>query len=306
MNSKWFVIVNPTSGNGISKKLWPKIEKELITQKFNFEVAFTKHKEHSKELVQNALNKNIKKIISVGGDGSLHNIVNGILKSTIKDFKSVKLGVIPIGTGNDWVRNYNIPINYKQAITIIKEEFTYLQDIGKITLLNSNNNYYFHNMAGIGFDGHVVNKVNKYKYLGYLAYLTGALISIIGFKRRYLHIEFNKTIISGKSLMLLIGIGKFSGGGMQLTENVITNDGLFDISYIKNVSIFTVIKNISKIFKGTVTQLPIIKTYKTSTIKIDIINSENIYIQADGELIKTDSFKAIILPKALQFIVPKY
>ena len=110
MNKKWFVIVNPTSGNGISKKIWPKIKKELKLQKFDFEVAFTEHEQHSKELVQNAINNNFYKIISVGGDGSLHNIVNGIFNSTITNYKSIKLGVIPIGTGNDWVKSYR---NYK-------------------------------------------------------------------------------------------------------------------------------------------------------------------------------------------------
>lgn len=305
MNTKWFVIINPTSGNGISKKLWPKIENELLTQNFNFEVAFTEHEEHSKELVQNALNKKFKKIISVGGDGSLHNIVNGIFNSNITNYKSIKLGVIPIGTGNDWVRSYNIPINYKKAIKIIKEEHSYYQDIGKLTLTNLKKDYYFNNIAGIGFDGHVVNKVHKYKYLGFLAYITGALISLIGFKRKDLHIKFNGTKISGKSLMLLIGIGKYSGGGMQLTENVKTNDGLFDITYVKNVSLFTVIKHISKLFKGTITQLPIIETYKTTALKVSLKNNEDIYIQADGELLKTDSFTASILPRALQFIVPK-
>ena len=305
MNSKWFVIVNPTSGNGISKKLWPKIEKELLLQNFEFEVAFTEHEEHSKELVQSALNANFRKIISVGGDGSLHNIVNGIFNATSTDYKSIRLGVIPIGTGNDWVRSYNIPINYRKAIAIIKEEHAYYQDIGKISLINSNTNYYFNNLAGIGFDGHVVNKVHKYKYLGFLAYLTGALVSLVGFKRKDLDLKFNKTSISGKSLMLLIGIGKYSGGGMQLTENVKTNDGLFDISYIKDVSIFTVIKHISKIFKGTVTELPIIETYKTSALKVSIKSNKDIYLQADGELLKTDSFTASILPRALQFIIPK-
>ncbi|SDW09162.1 lipid kinase, YegS/Rv2252/BmrU family [Lutibacter oricola] len=305
MNLKWFVIVNPTSGNGISKKLWPKIKQELIAQQFNFEVAFTEHEEHSTELVQNAINNNFLKIISVGGDGSLHNIINGIFNSNITNYKSIKLGVIPIGTGNDWVKSYQIPINYKKAIEIIKEEYIYQQDIGKLSLTTLKKDFYFNNLAGIGFDGHVVNKVHKYKYLGFLAYIIGALVSLIGFKRKNLHIEFNETTISGKSLMLLIGIGKYSGGGMQLTENVKTNDGLFDISYVKKVSFFTVIKHISKIFNGKATQLPIFNTYKTSVIKVSIKNNENIYIQADGELIETDNFTASIIPRALQFIVPK-
>ena len=305
MTNKWYVIVNPTSGNGSSKKKWPLIYNELIFQNFEFEFSFTKYQKHAIKLVQEAINQGFKNFICVGGDGTLHNIVNGILSLNPSNILEIKVGMIPIGTGNDWIKTYNIPINYKKAIKIIKDEHTYFQDIGKIMLQNSNKEYYFNNLAGIGFDGHVVNKVHKYKYLGFLAYLTGALISLVGFKRKYLDIKFNKTSISGKSLMLLIGIGKYSGGGMQLTENVKTNDGLFDISYIKKVSLITVIKHISKIFNGTVTELPIIDTYKTSTLKVTIKNNENIYMQADGELLEADSFSVAIVPRALQFIIPK-
>ena len=305
MTNKWYVIVNPTSGNGSSKKKWPLIYNELIFQNFEFEFSFTKYQKHAIKLVQEAIYQGFKNFICVGGDGTLHNIVNGILSLNPSNILEIKVGMIPIGTGNDWIKTYNIPINYKKAIKIIKDEHTYFQDIGKIMLQNSNKEYYFNNLAGIGFDGHVVNKVHKYKYLGFLAYLTGALISLVGFKRKYLDIKFNKTSISGKSLMLLIGIGKYSGGGMQLTENVKTNDGLFDISYIKKVSLITVLKHISKIFNGTVTELPIIDTYKTSTLKVTIKNNENIYMQADGELLEADSFSVAIVPRALQFIIPK-
>ena len=305
MTNKWYVIVNPTSGNGSSKKKWPLIYNELIFQNFEFEFSFTKYQKHAIKLVHEAINQGFKNFICVGGDGTLHNIVNGILSLNPSNILEIKVGMIPIGTGNDWIKTYNIPINYKKAIKIIKDEHTYFQDIGKIMLQNSNKEYYFNNLAGIGFDGHVVNKVHKYKYLGFLAYLTGALISLVGFKRKYLDIKFNKTSISGKSLMLLIGIGKYSGGGMQLTENVKTNDGLFDISYIKKVSLITVLKHISKIFNGTVTELPIIDTYKTSTLKVTIKNNENIYMQADGELLEADSFSVAIVPRALQFIIPK-
>ena len=305
MTNKWYVIVNPTSGNGSSKKKWPLIYNELLFQNFEFEFSFTKYQKHAIKLVQEAIYQGFKNFICVGGDGTLHNIVNGILSLNPSNILEIKVGMIPIGTGNDWIKTYNIPINYKKAIKIIKDEHTYFQDIGKIMLQNSNKEYYFNNLAGIGFDGHVVNKVHKYKYLGFLAYLTGALISLVGFKRKYLDIKFNKTSISGKSLMLLIGIGKYSGGGMQLTENVKTNDGLFDISYIKKVSLITVLKHISKIFNGTVTELPIIDTYKTSTLKVTIKNNENIYMQADGELLEADSFSVAIVPRALQFIIPK-
>ncbi|WP_456461429.1 diacylglycerol/lipid kinase family protein [Lutibacter sp.] len=304
MKNKWFIIVNPTSGNGASKKKWPVIKKELLNQNFKIEVVFTAYEKHSIKLLEIALKKGFTNFICVGGDGTLHNIINGILRFNPANILEIKIGIIPIGTGNDWVKTYNIPLNYKKAIDIIKTENTIKQDIGKININSTNETVYFNNMAGIGFDGYVVNNVHKYKKLGFLAYLVGALISLINYKKSFLKITFNKTVLKGKCLMLLIGICNYAGGGMQLTKKPNSTDGLFDITYIKNLTLLTVLNNIRGLFNGKITSHKLINTYKTSTIKINVVDSNKSYIQADGELIGSGDFIVSILPKAINFIIP--
>lgn len=304
MPKQWFVIVNPTSGNGASKKQWPFIYNELKHQLFNFEFVITQHKDHALELVEKAVNNGYKKIICVGGDGTLHNIVNGVLnlKSTL--ISEIKIGIIPIGTGNDWVKTYNIPKDYKKAITILKTENTIQQDIGKIELITEHKTVYFNNLAGIGFDGYVVNKVHKFKNLGSLAYLTGALVSLFSYKKPLLQISFNQKIIKSKTLLLFFGICNYCGGGMQLTKNPDSTDGLFDVSFVKNITFFQIISNISGLFNGNITNHKIVKNYKTNSLEIKVLNTEETFIQADGELIGSGDFKVKILPKALAFIIP--
>ena len=305
MQQKWFVIINPTSGNGKSKKRWPAISNELSKNNIEFEFEFTDYSKHSTILVQDYILKGFTNFISIGGVGTLHNIVNGILQLNPNNLKDIKIGVIPIGTGNDWVKTYGIYRNYKKAIQIIKTEHTIEQDIGKIEFATMQSPYFFNNLAGIGFDGFVVNKVNKYKYLGFLAYLAGALISITNFKKNNLKIKFNSVELKGKSLMFLFGICKYSGGGMRLTKDVKINDGLFDISYIENINLVTIIFNIFNLFNGKITNHKLVKTYKSNEIEVKILSKHKAYIQADGELIPTDHFKVSLLPKAIQFIVPE-
>lgn len=305
MNTKWFVIVNPTSGNGASKKKWPLIFNELKQQQFNFEFKLTTHKFHAENLVQNAINKGFKKFISVGGDGTLHAIVNGILSSNTINILEINIGIIPIGTGNDWVKTYNISKNYKEAIQVIKTENTVQQDIGKITLKPKNTVIYFNNLAGIGFDGYVVNKVHKYKNLGSLAYLTGALVSIFSYKKPLLEIKFNNTILKNTTLLLLIGICKYCAGGMQLTKNPNTKDGFFDISFVKNITLFQIITNIPGLFNGKITNKKIVENYKTNALEIKVLNKYKTYIQADGELIGSGDFTVELIPNAINFIIPK-
>ena len=316
MNIKWFVIVNPTSGNDAAKKQWPLIKNELLKQYFEFDFIITNHKNHAIEIVQNALKQGYKNIICVGGDGTLHTIVNGILSLKYTDSlqhtsvtklnkqQEIKLGIIPIGTGNDWIKTYKIPLDYKKAIAIIKEQHTVYQDIGKIIFTTTQQTIYFNNLAGIGFDGYVVHKVHKYKNLGFLAYLAGALVSIINFKKPELNIEFNKTRIQQKTLMLLIGICKYSGGGMQLTKNPDPTDGLFDISIVKNIYLYQIITNILGLFNGNIASKKFVKTFKTNNLKVTILNNNKTYIQADGEVIETGDFTVSMLQNELCFIVP--
>lgn len=304
MQKNWYVIVNPVSGNEISKKQWPLIYKELKKQQIDFKFIFTKHKTHAFEIVEDAINNGYKKFISVGGDGTLHAIVNAILSLKIENILEIKIGIIPIGTGNDWVKTYGISKDFKKAIAVIKAENTIRQDIGKITLANKNKPIYFNNLAGIGFDAYVVNKVHKFKNLGSLAYLTGALVSIFSYKKPLLEILFNDKVIKNNTLLLFIGICNYCGGGMQLTKNPNSTDGLFDISFVKNITLFQLITNISSLFNGTITSHKIVENYKTNELKIKVLDTQETYIQADGELIGSGDFSVKLLPKALTFVVP--
>ena len=138
MKTNWFLIVNPTSGKGKSKKNWSKISDELVKQNISFSFAFTEYSKHEEVLVKNAIKNGFSKIISVGGDGTLHHVVNGIMKQKLVKTNSIQLAVIPIGTGNDWVKTYNIPTKIENSIAIISKEKTILQDIGKLETENNN------------------------------------------------------------------------------------------------------------------------------------------------------------------------
>ena len=304
MKNYWFVIINPTSGNGSAKNMWPKIYNELLNQDFKFNYVFTEYAQHSQILVKQAIEKGFNSIICVGGDGTLHNIVNGVLQCKKINNLSINIGIIPIGTGNDWIKTYNISKNYKSAIQTIKAKKICNQDIGKITILNTNKVYYFNNLAGIGFDGFIINNINKYKHLGFLAYITAALISLKKYKNPTLNVIINNNEIKVTPLMLLVGIGKYCGGGLQLTNTPNSTDGLFDISIVNSISLSTILLNFKNLFNGKITLHKAITTYKCSIIKIEANSSVYNSIQADGELIGTGSFICEILPKSINFIVP--
>lgn len=304
MKTDWFLIINPTSGNGKSKKNWKRISDELKNQNISFSFAFTEYSNHEEILVKDAIKNGFTKIISVGGDGTLHHVVNGIMKQNLVETNSIQLAVIPIGTGNDWIKTYNISAKIEKSILIIKKGKSVLQDIGKLTSKN-NTITYFNNVGGIGYDGYVVSKLKKLKRFGGIAYLLSGLAGLLLYKPVDFIIEINGKKFQEKCLMVIFGICKFSGGGMQFTKDINPSDGLFDITIAKNLTLFDMILNLPKLYNGKIVNHKKITTYKTDVIKVTPkLTSEKPFIQTDGELIATGSIKVAIVKKAIRFIIP--
>jgi YegS/Rv2252/BmrU family lipid kinase len=304
MNTDWFLIVNPTSGNGKSKKSWQHISTLLTNQGIRFSFAFTAYSKHESELVQQAIKNGFTKIISVGGDGTLHHIVNGIMSQNFVETNTIQLAVIPIGTGNDWVKTYNIPAKIEKSISIIKKEHTILQDIGVLKTKN-NTLTYFNNVAGIGYDGYVVNKLKKLKRFGGIAYLLSGISGLLFYKKSDFNIEVEGKVITEKCLMTIFGICKFSGGGMQFTKDVDPSDGLLDITIAKNFSLLDLVINLPTLYNGKIVNHKKVTTYKTNSIKVSSkSSSEKPFIQADGELICSGSVEVTVKEKAIQFVIP--
>lgn len=297
----WFLIANPISGNGSFSKNWKLIEQLLQSKNISYTYAFTRFSKHEIELVQTAIQQGYRNVIVVGGDGTLHHVVNGIMQQRYVKSSDITIGVIPLGTGNDWIKTHNIPKNIKKAIDIIHNNKTNLQDIGLVKTADKNTHYYC-NVAGLGYDGYIVNKLHSLKRFGSIAYLLAGIYGLFFYKKTNFTINFDSITISTKCLMVISGICKFSGGGMQLTRNVNTNDGLLDITIAKNLTFLDLIFNIKRLYSGSILNHKKIETYKTKEIKI-IPSNSNTYIQADGELLATGTATFGIIKKALHFVI---
>lgn len=304
-SATWFVIINPTSGNGKCKRKWPDIEQLLVSKNFDFTYEFTTQHNHGKELTCTAIENGYRHLICVGGDGTIHNVINGIMSQTKCPSSDVHLGVIPIGTGNDWIKSYGISKDPSKAIQAISNGVLEQQDIGKIEFLNEEDNVlYFNNLAGVGFDGLVVSKVHKYKHLGSIAYIFGALFGLTRAKNFSCIVSTPLDVRPTKALMVLVGLCRYSGGGMQLTVSPDPKDGLFDVSIAENFTGFDVLKNLPKLFNGKISRATKISTYKTNEIIIEVNENSLPYIQADGELIGKGGMRISIISKALSFYRP--
>ncbi len=303
---KWLVVVNPNAGIGKVSRDWGKISNLLDRHGFDYQAVFTERPTHATELVKENIAAGFRKIIAVGGDGTMNETVNGILLQDVLPSTDVSVGMISVGTGNDWIRTYNIPMDYESSIKILKQGYTMFQDAGIVKFYNSSNQSqrYFVNMAGFGFDGLVAQKTNADKYRGkgnpllYLKHLVGSLFS---YKSCNTTVKIDGHIYSGKVFSIGVGIGKYNGGGMKQTPDAKHDDGLFDLTVIKDIKKWSVITGVRRLYNGTIKKHKRVETFMGKRIIVDC--DSQLLLEADGESLGHSPFEFDILPRSVKIIV---
>ena len=271
--SEWLVIVNPNAGNGKGKKDWEKISDLLKKEALPFDVNFTERKGHAIHFTIDGIAAGYRKIITVGGDGTLNEVVNGVFLNKNCPTTDISLALIPVGTGNDWGRMFGIPLDYKKAIHIIGENKLMLHDIGLISFFDGSEKKerYFINIAGLGFESVVVKRTNYQKdrgHSGKLIYFYNLLMSLISYKNTRAEIIIDDEKISADVFSLNVGNGRYCGGGMRQTPRALPDDGLLDVTIIKGMGKFEIIRNLKILYDGTILQHPKIDGYKCKNIKV--------------------------------------
>jgi YegS/Rv2252/BmrU family lipid kinase len=302
---EWLVIVNPNAGNGRGKKDWEKISDLLTKAGLSFTVRFTERKNHAIEITHKAIGDGFRKIITVGGDGTLNEVVNGAFMNNSFRTTDIILSMIPVGTGNDWGRMFGIPHDYKKAVQIISENKTLLHDIGLISYFSGREkrNRYFINIAGLGFESVVVEKTNLQKDKGHggkLIYFYNLLTSLLAYRNTKAEIIIDDEITHADVFSLNVGNGRYCGGGMRQTPRALPDDGLLDVTIINGMGKFEIIRNLKILYDGTILRHPKIDGYKCKHIKV---SSKAIMLaEADGESLGHTPAEFSIIPEAINII----
>jgi YegS/Rv2252/BmrU family lipid kinase len=304
-NPEIFIIVNPHAGLGKANKDWSVISKLLEKADLAFTFEFTQYRQNAKELAVRAIENGCRNLIAVGGDGTLNEIVNGIMEQKICSSTDIILGVIPVGTGNDWGKMYEIPDDYEGAVDVIRRSNYFIQDAGKVMFFNDGKKQhrYFANIAGIGFDAVVVNKTNKQKENnkgGKFLYLYNLFTSLFSSAYSNAEILMDDKKINSSVFSMNVGICKYSGGGMMQVPGAIADDGLFDITLIRKIGKFEVIRNVKNLYDGSFIRNPKVSTSRAKHI---IINADPaVFLEVDGESLGTTPLEFEIIPSSLKII----
>ena len=308
-SDKWLMIVNPNAGAKKGTKDWPKILRTLKEEKVDFDFQLTTSRGHATQIASEVIAGGVRNICVVGGDGTLNEVLNGIMTCKEAAPSEISIGMIPVGTGNDWCRMFNIPFDYLKAIHLLKQKKTFMQDAGKVSYYHNENQVvrYFMNVAGMGYDALVAKKTNILKEKGMGGTFTYMYFVFAGlFQYKFLDavIEVDgKMMYKGEVFSLNVGICKYNGGGMMQVPFAIPDDGLLDVTLIKKTSKWMVVRYARKLFDGSLVDLPIVATFKGENIRIR--STGKIYLETDGESLGHTPFIFEILPRCIKIVTGK-
>jgi YegS/Rv2252/BmrU family lipid kinase len=302
---EWFVIVNPNAGNGKGRKDWIQISSNLKNHELAWSEYFTTKKGDAINISQEAIAAGYRRILCVGGDGTLNEIVNGAFIQQICPTKELTLSLIPVGTGNDWGRMFGIPLNYQKAIDIVKEEKTMLHDIGRVNYYNNNEKCerYFINIAGLGFESVVVKRTNLQKdkgKSGKAIYFYNLLMSLISYSNTKAEIVIDGNKTEANIFSLNVGNGRYCGGGMRQTPFAVPDDGVLDVTIIKGMGKIEIILNLKILYDGTILNHPKVEGHKCKNVSVR--SDSVLYVEADGESLGHTPAEFSLIPSSINIV----
>ena len=301
------LIVNPVSARGKLARRWSQIEEVLRSEGFHYEATFTQERGHAVELTQAALKAGFDLIVAVGGDGTLNEVVNGMLLEGGKAADpEAALGVISTGTGADFVRTAGIPRDAVAAATHLSRATGILPlDVAEMNYDHGGRQVsrYFANVAGMGFDAEVVERTERggKRGGGTLPYLSTLIGTIATYRNKDVELCIDDRKLQGRVNSVVICNGQYFGGGMRVGPNATLDDGLLDVVLIGDMNTFEVLVNTPKIYNGTHLSLAKVSEYRARIVRV--IPRQRMMIQADGELIGEGAATFRIHPAALKLRV---
>jgi len=295
--------VNPVAGAGRTAKKWPQIMSLLKGIGLHFEHDITEAPGHAIELAKSAVGKGYRLVVSVGGDGTINEIVNGLHDAG--SMADVMLGIISTGTGSDYIRTIGISPRHGEACQCFVSPRKLTVDLGVVEYFDRGQavRRLFVNFAGLGFDAEVVKATTqRFKYLGSLpSYLLGLLTTLVCYQNKRVTLKLDGQTEERKVCVVLMGNGRYGGGGMLATPHADLMDGLLDVLIIDDLSKPDLLWSLPRVYRGTHLTHPKV-TIKRAR-EVEILPTEPMSLQADGELLGEIPARFGVIPAALNVII---
>jgi len=286
-------LVNPASANGATGRRWPELERRARELGLSGE---TRRSTRPGELTELARDADADLLVVVGGDGSVNEVVNGIAG------RDVELAVIPQGTGRDFARTHGIPKRFADAVRVAREGRVRELDLGRVTFAGGE--HYFANVASLGMSGAVAQRANSMSKAlgGRLTFFYALAREFVSWRNTEVRVRLDGAERSGRMHDVVVANGRFHGGGMKVTPDAATDDGLFDVLLIGDVSKLDFVTTAPKLYRGTHVTHPKVEILRSAWAEVEA--DLPLPLETEGELVGTSPARFEVVPRALRLRVP--
>ncbi len=302
-------IINPAAGSGGAKKIIKALSKEIADANRRAKMVYTRHALHAISLTKEALREGVERIVVVGGDGTLNEVVNGFFDKDGKPLgHNTSLAIIPSGTGSDFFRTLEQKKNIKDAIDFALNGPALPTDVGVVEAQDANGlrvKRYFMNVSSVGLSGLVAGFMRTVtrKLGSKTAYFLATLQAIRTLKPPTLMLSADGLDITLKNCSLVsLANGKYFGSGMKIAPQAELDDGQLDVITIQDLGPLFFLQNGYRIYQGTHTSLPNVHAYQKDEIVIRTLSKDPVYVEVDGELFAELPARYSVMHNALSVV----
>jgi YegS/Rv2252/BmrU family lipid kinase len=295
------VILNPYANRWETGKRAPEVESVLRQAGFDFEMKITEGPLHGTDLAREAVENGDTPLIAAGGDGTISEIMNGLMQATPHDARPAgPIGLLPLGTANDFTDVLGIPHDLNEAVRVITAGHTRTIDLGTV------NGHYFDNNSAVGLEPVVSIENIRLTWLrGMIRYLVAAVIAIMKRPTWDAHMEWDDGEYKGSITLTSVGNSHRTGGVFYMTPNAILDDGKLDFVFAPALGRLRLFQMLPKTQTGVHVHEPEVQEHRTT--RLTIRTKSPTPIQADGELIATEETEIVyqVVPGALSLYSPE-
>ncbi|OGO27998.1 MAG: hypothetical protein A2136_06065 [Chloroflexi bacterium RBG_16_54_11] len=305
MTNPYKIILNPAAGNGNGAKALPQIEQLLKQQGVDFDLVRTRQEGHAIELSRQAVAEGRRGVVAAGGDGTVNEVINGLMQCKQVGLPIPPMGVLSVGRGNDFAGSMGIPTDIEGGVQALLADHRRVIDIGRVAGGRYPEGRYFGNCVGVGFDAITTIEVHKLpRWGGFAGFMAAVLKTVFLYNKAPMATTvYDEETLTQRSLLISVMNGRRLGGGFLMAPDSLPDDGLFDLCIAEQMSSFEVIMMIPHFTKGDQTTQAKIKTGRARHISISALDGP-LPAQTDGEIICVDGrrLEINVLPHELEII----
>ena len=293
------VIANPRSGRGRVGQELPELERQLNARRLGYRIVETEGPGHASTVAREALRAGERFLVAVGGDGTVHEVVNGMLEDDRAILEGAILGVVAAGSGCDFVRTFGLPQDVARAVRHLEGDRLYPIDIERVDYVEDGRTVtrYVPNIAECGLGGAVVRRAERLpRWLGRSRYFWGFWLTVRRYRPCRITVRADRKEFEGRANNVVVANGQFYGGGMKISPRSYPGDGLLDvqISTGPKSEAFTMIP---KIYRGEHVPHPHIKEMRGRTITVDA--ERPLPVEGDGEILGMTPATFTVIPEVI-------